>query len=118
MRPRAKPFRTVPGVGERERRLAENENLFRRINEQVEELAAGGAAEFLCECADAECTDRVELTIAEYEDVRAAPARFVLRAGHERPAVETVLDQGNGYVIVEKRGEAGDVAADDDPRDG
>lgn len=103
-------------MGERERRLAENENLFRRVNEQVEELAAGGSAAFLCECADAGCTERVELTIAAYEDIRAAPARFVVRAGHERPDVETVLDQGNGYVIVEKRGEAGDVAAEDDPR--
>ena len=105
-------------MGERERRLAENENLFRRINEQVEELAASGGAAFLCECSDAGCTDRIELTIAEYEDVRAAPARFVVRGGHERPGLETVLDQGNGYVIVEKRGEAGDAAAEDDPRGG
>ena len=100
----------------REQRLAENENLFRRINEQVEDLAVGGAAAFLCECSNAACTDRVDLTIAVYEDVRASPTRFVVRTGHERPELETVLDQGIGYVIVEKRGEAGDVAAEDDPR--
>ena len=103
-------------MGERDRRLAENENVFRRINEQVEDLAVGGSAAFLCECSDAACTDRVELTIAAYEDVRAAPNRFVVRTGHEQPDVETVLDQGNGYVVVEKRGEAGGVAAEDDPR--
>ena len=48
---------------ERVRRLAENETLFRDVNEQVEAAAATfqvhGAMpqEFLCECADERCVE-------------------------------------------------------------
>jgi hypothetical protein len=102
----------------RERRLAENENVFRRVNERVEDCAAMAEerAEFVCECSELDCHERLLLTLRVYEDVRAAPNRFVVRAGHERLGVERVLDQGSGYVIVEKLGEAGEAAAEDDPR--
>jgi hypothetical protein len=102
----------------REERMAANENVFRRVNERVEDLATAGeeGLEFVCECANIECSERVLLSIGAYEDVRSAANRFVVRSGHERPRVERVLDQGNGYVVVEKLGEAGESAAEDDPR--
>ena len=102
----------------REERLAANENAFRRVNERVEDLAADDEdrLDFVCECSDVACTERVRLSIAAYEDVRAAPNRFVVRSGHERLEVERVIDQGNGYVVVEKLGRPGEVAAEDDPR--
>ena len=101
----------------REERLAANENLFRRVNERVEDLAAPGEpVDFVCECADVDCGERVTLTLETYEDARSVPNRFVLRTGHERPDVERVIDQGNGYVLVEKLGRAGELAAEDDPR--
>jgi hypothetical protein len=102
----------------REERLAANENAFRRVNERVEDLASDDEdrLDFVCECSDIACTERVRLSVAAYEDVRAAPNRFVVRSGHERPEVERVIDQGNGYVVVEKLGQAGQAAAEDDPR--
>ena len=101
----------------REERLAANENLFRRVNERVEDLAAAGEpVDFVCECADVDCGERVTLTLEAYEDARSAPNRFVIRTGHERPDVERVIDQGSGYVLVEKLGRAGEIAAEDDPR--
>ena len=54
-----------PAMDERERRLAQNEALFREVNERVNDLATDhGAAsvhEYLCECANADCTFRVRL---------------------------------------------------------
>jgi hypothetical protein len=102
----------------RDRRAAENENLFRRINERVEELSAGlDELALVCECTDPACADRLPpIPVAEYERVRANPQRFLVANGHERDDVETVVERRSGYLIVEERGEAGRVARHDDPR--
>ena len=59
-------------VNENERR-ALNEALFRDVNERIAESAENFEAdktEFVCECADSSCTERVPATLAEYEKVR------------------------------------------------
>ena len=109
---------------ERERRLAENEALYREINERITEMIethmADGdhqAYDYVCECADANCVERIQLTLAQYEDIRADPRRFVIRPGHERPEVEIVVDRADAYTLVTKIGEAGEFAERHDPRD-
>src|SRR5581483_4553752 len=80
--------------------------------ERVEELRGGDAViSFVCECADLDCRERIDLTAAEYEHVRAAPTRFVVRPGHERPSVERVVRRAGHYLVIEKQGEAGEAAA-------
>jgi hypothetical protein len=59
----------------------------------------------------------MELTLAEYEHVRARPTHFVLVPTHEIPEVERVVEREAGYVVVEKVGEAARVAEETDPRD-
>jgi hypothetical protein len=71
---------------------------------------------FRCECARMGCDRVIELTIGEYEQVRAHPRRFVLAEGHEVPAEDTLLDSGAGWVVVEKRDRAGAVAEAPNPR--
>jgi hypothetical protein len=100
-----------------------NEALFREVNERLEDRAANGAGqaeafEIICECAHEECTDRILVTFAEYEAVREHATRFILLPGHADPAVERTIASVGSYEIVEKFGEAGDVAAIADPRDG
>jgi hypothetical protein len=101
-------------------RLAHNESVFREINERIEAgtwTASGGErVTFACECAALRCNVMLELTVAEYEAVRAHARRFLLAPGHELPAIETVVDRRDGYVVVEKQGEAGSAAASSDPR--
>jgi hypothetical protein len=98
-------------------RAAENENVFRRVNERVEELgSAGGPIAFICECADIACRENVHLWRADYERVRSVPERFVVLPGHERHDVERIVELGDGFVVIEKTGEAGAVARADDPR--
>ena len=104
----------------REERTAKNESLFREVNERIGEaaqrtVAIATDADFVCECASLACTERITLELDEYEWVRSDPTRFVLVAGHELPDVEQIVARRNGYVIVDKVGEAGEEAEDRDP---
>jgi hypothetical protein len=106
-------------IGER---LAQNEALFRSINERIERGHWPGEPDqpvaFRCECASLGCNMLIEMRLAEYEHVRADPRRFLLRPGHEIEQVETVVERHAGYIVVEKVGDAGAVAEAADPREG
>ena len=111
-------------VGKREEQLARNEAIFREINERTRSLQerfgpedpTTSYEEFLCECGDQMCVERVKLTVAEYESVRADPRQFAVRPGHSAPRVERVVNETDRYVVVVKLGDAAEVAADRDPR--
>jgi hypothetical protein len=61
-------------------RIAENESVFRRLNEGIEAATELGAADatFLCECADPSCREVIRLKIADYERIRADDTRFLV----------------------------------------
>ena len=112
----------------RRERQAENELLFRRVNDRIEDLAEGlfdsggdepQAFDFVCECHRTECNLRLALTIAEYESVRADGRRFfvVPDPEHVDPTIEEVVDRSSRYWVVEKVGDSGELAEDEDPRD-
>jgi hypothetical protein len=42
--------------------------------------------------------------------------RFVVHPGHEDPSIEVVVERYTAYFVIEKQGEAGDVARITDPR--
>jgi hypothetical protein len=87
-------------------RMAQTEALFRNVNERIAESAerfSADSAEFVCECSDQTCTERVEATLDEYEQVRDDPTHFLLRPGHEDTRVERVLERrGDRHAVVEK----------------
>ena len=59
-------------MAEREVRIARTEALFRDVNERIAESAerfSARDAEFVCECADPACAERVPATLELYEDV-------------------------------------------------
>ena len=103
-----------------EERAARNEALFREVNEQVRSLAArhddAASLAVVCECSDDACTERLEVPVAVYEDVRSEPRRFLVALGNEG-AFEHRVGGVAGYVIVEKDGAAGRIAEHADPRD-
>jgi hypothetical protein len=91
-------------VGEHERR-AMTEALFRDVNERIAESAERFDAErteFICECADPNCTHRVSASLAEYENVRAEPTKFLLAPGHEEDDIERVVSDRGRFRVVEK----------------
>lgn len=105
----------------RERRIAENEVRFRALNERLR-AASGtwepgeGRLELVCECGDEDCALAVRLGPVDYERVRSDEAQFVVVRGHERPEIEDVVVAGDGWLVVRKRGEAAEIAAETDPR--
>lgn len=103
-----------------QRRVAANEARLREVNEAIERgqwpSESGERVGFRCECARLGCDQVLELTIDEYEQVRAHPRRFVLIQGHQVPGEDTLMDSGSGWVVVEKRDLAGAVAQATDPR--
>ena len=112
-------------VAVHEERVARNEALFREFNERVERVADASdlreegdslRIEFVCECGNLDCLERVELTRAAYEEVRSDPRRFVVVPGHEDLDVARVVGRAGGYLVVEKQEEAAEVAIEHDPR--
>jgi hypothetical protein len=93
-------------MGDERLRIARTESLFRDVNERIAETAErfdSGHATFVCECADAACTERVDVSLEDYERVRAEPTTFVLAPGHELDGkLERVVVERDGYRIVEK----------------
>jgi len=101
-------------------RLARNESFFRQVNERIREIAGRhdyAEQEFLCECSDPACTERIPLTVLEYEQIRSRPARFVLVPGHAAPELEEVVTREEDHIVVDKVGLAGNIAAELAPRD-
>ena len=114
---------------ERLERRVRNEGLFREVNDRIEELSKdveaqgiapdGGLIEFHCECGRESCTERVRLTVAEYQRVRSDNDRFAIVPGHETPGVEVVVETGERFLVVDKLPEAEPlVGADGKPRSG
>src|SRR6476646_319217 len=98
---------------ERGRRLARNEVFFRETNEQLVREALGWHErkfDCICECSRLGCMKRLTVTTAEYERVRAGGDLFVVAPGHDDPSIEVVVESFDGYLVVQKRGEAGEVA--------
>lgn len=100
----------------RAQRLALNETIFRKANEEMRAVAdrlQHDFQAFMCECADINCDDIVPLSLDRYREVRADPAMFFVLPGHEDPELEQVVEEDNGFRIVEKIGAARDVAERD-----
>jgi hypothetical protein len=102
---------------DRDARLARNEDHFRDINESLREkhvhatVVRSGPLPFVCECASVDCTEAVELTLEDYRRVRKNPRRFVVVPGHAAaPDVEVIVESSEGFLVVEKVNEAGEVA--------
>jgi hypothetical protein len=83
----------------RAKQVAQNESLFREVNERIEEIAEtmfkSSHSGFFCECDDADW-------------------RFVFKPGHELPDFERVVERESHD--VQKVGDAGEVAERLDPR--
>jgi hypothetical protein len=93
-----------------ERRLAENELLFRHANEKNEgrqkratfatdaELVLG----FFCECSNRNCHEKIHLSVEEYEKVHQNNKQFIALPNHENKTIEEVVNRRDGYNVIQK----------------
>jgi hypothetical protein len=102
-------------------RLERNQQLFRTVNDRLWELSAHqldvpwtGNTTYLCECADPACLDTIELTLDEYENLRAESDLRAVAPGHERPGCQVILRTQRFSAIsspVPRTSPRGDLAA-------
>jgi hypothetical protein len=79
--------------------------LFRQVNERVLEAnrSLGPTArlvDFVCECRDPECTDRLTLSVAQFDAIRGHPAWRLVRPGHSLPIHERTIEIHKGFAVV------------------
>jgi hypothetical protein len=92
-------------------RKAQNQTLFREVNERIAELAAhfegaSGPQAFACECSQLGCTELSQLAAAAYRRLRDDPTTFLVLTGHEDVDHETVVERADGYLLVRKKPDA------------
>jgi hypothetical protein len=105
----------VPTVSLWEQRAARNEALFREVNENIARLEERHGATvtepvFICECANDGCAEQLAVDLDTYQRVREQPRLFFVLTGHQDPQLERVVETHDDYLVVEKTGEAGEVA--------
>lgn len=106
----------------RDTRIGLNEAVFREVNERIETLAetfdlGSQPLDFICECGDASCVERIHMTHAEFEELRSDSHHFAVFPGHVAPDIERVVARRDGYEIVEKVEKAPRLIAErTDPR--
>ena len=88
-------------MDERKRRIGLNESIFREANERIEELNQTFATltdklVLVCECGYGDCTEKISMSVTEYEELRADSAHFAIVHGHEIPDVEHVVAGAGG----------------------
>ena len=111
----------IPGTPESDRfgrRVAAREINGRQVNEAIERGERDGdRAAFVCECGYLGCTETVELSITQYEDVRSNFDRFLIVPGHEIDTVDEIVERHDAYYVVVKRpGEPREMARAADER--
>jgi hypothetical protein len=91
-------------------RAARNEEVIRGVNEQIEagvEMhGVASPARFHCECDRGACFETVEIRPHAYRTVIEERYRFVTVPEHADARVERVVEEHEGYCVVEKIGEA------------
>lgn len=84
----------------------QNQRLFREVNERIHETGVGFDVEapqgldFICECGEGTCTERLRVRLAEYEQLPRTGPSFIVKPGHERRH-QTVLLRTADYILVE-----------------
>jgi hypothetical protein len=98
----------------RDERIAKNEAVFRAANREIaqadKEAGGDGVLEVICECGREGCSGLISLTVAEYDSIHSQDDRFVVVPGHENPEIESVVERRAAYFVVDKFGEAEEIA--------
>ena len=83
----------------------QTEDVFRKANERIaekaHELEMQPPIPFLCECSNRRCFARIHLTLAEYEEARSDPQRYLTTSGHEVVGA-LVIAQDERFALAEK----------------
>jgi hypothetical protein len=101
-------------------RAARNEEVFREVNERIEEGAeqheVTAALPFHCECGSGGCVETIEIPPSRYEAIVRERYHFVVLPDHVEPRIERIVETESDFVVVEKIGEAREQIDRDHPQ--
>lgn len=97
----------MTGESQREARAAQNELVFRAVNEQILKMTdrfreALSDIDIVCECADTKCVGTIRVNSEEFVKFERQEGMFLVLPGHEDESVEQVVGRKKDYVIVWK----------------
>jgi hypothetical protein len=92
---------------EREARAAQNELVFRTVNERIVKISDRFRADIaeidiVCECADTGCVGTIRIDTDDFLTIERREGSFLVLPGHEDESVEEVVKRTDKYVIVWK----------------
>jgi hypothetical protein len=98
-------------------RAGQNQALFRQVNEQIDALNVrlgtdDEIPQYVCECLDRNCMERIAIPHDEYERIRRHATEFFVVPGHEILEVEEVVHRDARWFVVRKLGAGAKVAAE------
>jgi hypothetical protein len=105
-------------MDERAERIGRNEDIFRKVNDQIEGVneslgAITGTMSVVCECGKIDCMEQIQLALDDYRELRSDPTHFVVKPGHETRDVETIVARRDRYFVVAKaQGDPARLATD------
>lgn len=103
-----------------ERRLIENEMIFRQENEKISDglddldamhIEDGNpqltrdndlVLHFWCECSDENCKARIAMKHETYQEIHENRSAFVVKPDHQVHEIEKVISTSDKYIVVEK----------------
>lgn len=95
-----------------ERRLVENEVIFRESNKAAQEFIENELSvpsdtplHFYCECSRPECKEHIELSADKYKQLHQNNRQFIVLTGHEITSIEKIIKKEDGFNLIEKYGE-------------
>ena len=99
-------------ISESDRRLIENEVVFRSWNESVHGLNSNNenydpgkramTGTFICECSDESCGESMSINFQDYGEIHKQRDCFVVVRGHETEDIEDVELEQPEYNVVRK----------------
>lgn len=94
-------------TSDREVRAAQNELVFRTVNEQIAEMTDRfreqlAEIDIVCECADPSCVGTIRINSEVFSKIERADGRFLVLPGHEDESVEQVVERTEKYLVVLK----------------
>ena len=90
----------------RELRAAQNEARLRTANELWDSggaLLSAPESAIVCECVDDACLEKIPLSMLQFLAIESEPNRFIVVRGHESLAVDEIIAERDGFLIVSVR---------------
>lgn len=87
-------------VSSRDERVARAEEFFKRVNDTMRNELGDGDGNFLCECGNIACTEKLALDAEDLRLLHSIEGYFAVLPGHQIPEIETLVKENGRYAIV------------------